>query len=93
METPDDWAQGPEITEPGSSLRISGDRAVELGLARHAVQDFSELKQQYGLEGDVLRAEQGWADYLIQALAVCAHNAGRAIASPAEARQLLGLHA
>ena len=30
---------------------------------------------------------------LIEALAQCAHNAGRAIASPAEARQMLGLKA
>jgi uncharacterized protein (DUF849 family) len=29
---------------------------------------------------------------LITALAQCARNAGRAIASPAEARALLGLH-
>jgi uncharacterized protein (DUF849 family) len=30
---------------------------------------------------------------LIEALARCARNAGRKIASPAEARQMLGLHA
>ncbi len=66
---PDDWIQGPELTQPKQALQLSGDRAVELGVARHAVESFDELKQQYGLEGNVRLAEQGWADYLVQALA------------------------
>jgi membrane-bound ClpP family serine protease len=66
---PDDWIQGPELTQPKQALQIRGDRAVELGLARHAAESFAELKQQYGLEGNVRLAEQSWADYLVQALA------------------------
>lgn len=66
---PDDWIQGPEITQPKQALQLSGDRALELGVARHAVESFDELKQQYGLEGNIRLAEQGWADYLVQALA------------------------
>jgi len=66
---PDDWTQGAEITRPGESLRVTGERALALGMARYTVQDFAELKQQYGLEGEVALAEQGWADYLIEALA------------------------
>jgi membrane-bound serine protease (ClpP class) len=66
---PDDWIQGPELTGDTRPLQLGGDRAVELGLARHAVQSFAEFKQQYGLEGEVQLAELGWADYLIQALA------------------------
>lgn len=65
----EDWTQGPEVTKPGSALRLSGDEAQELGLARHTVRDFAGFKQAYGLEGDLLLAEPTWADYLIDALA------------------------
>lgn len=66
---PDDWIQGAELTQPKQALQLAGDRAVELGVARHAVESFDELKQQYGLEGNIRLAEQTWADYLVQALA------------------------
>jgi membrane-bound serine protease (ClpP class) len=66
---PDDWKQGAEITRPGQALKLSGDRALQLGLARHVVQNFADLKQQFGLEGDVALAEPNWADFLVQALA------------------------
>ncbi len=69
QENPDDWSQGQEITHAGEPLRVTGDRAAALGMARYAVQDFTDLKQQYGLEGDIELAEPGWADYLIEALA------------------------
>ncbi len=66
---PDEWIQGVEITQPKQVLQVTGDRAVELGLARYAVDSFDEFKQRYGLDGNILRAEQGWADYLVQVLA------------------------
>lgn len=66
---PDDWVRGEEVTTPGSPLRLSGERAAELGLARHVVRDFAEFKQSYGLEGELVLAEPTWADYLIDALA------------------------
>jgi membrane-bound ClpP family serine protease len=66
---PDDWKQGVEITRAGQPLQLSGDRALQLGLARHVVQSFAELKEQLGLQGDVARAEPNWADFLVQALA------------------------
>ncbi len=66
---PDDWKQGAEVTRAGEPLRLTGKEAEQLGLARYVVQDFADLKQQYGLEGNVTLAEPGWADYLIEALA------------------------
>jgi membrane-bound ClpP family serine protease len=66
---PDDWKQGAEITRPGQALKLSGDRALQLGLARHVVQNFADFKEQFGLEGDVALAEPNWADFLVQALA------------------------
>jgi membrane-bound ClpP family serine protease len=69
QDDPDNWNRGAEVTRAGEPLRVTGDRAVELGIARHAVQDFAGLKQEYGLEGEMAVAEPSWADYLIDALA------------------------
>jgi hypothetical protein len=70
-EQPDrkQWKRGPEITENGIALQLSGALAEELGLARHVVSDFAQLREAYGLEDDIELAEPGWADYLIDALA------------------------
>jgi membrane-bound ClpP family serine protease len=66
---PENWQQGPEVTRGGEPLRVTGDRAGELGMARHVVQDFADFKQLYALEGELALAEPSWADYLIDALA------------------------
>lgn len=66
---PDAWTRGEEVTKPGTVLRVRGDAAHDLGLARHAVQDFSGFKQAYALEDELVLAEPGWADFLIDALA------------------------
>ena len=69
QSTPADWVRGDEVTRPGQGLMVTGEQAVELGLARHAVQDFSGFKHLYGLSDEMSLAEMGWADYLIEALA------------------------
>jgi membrane-bound serine protease (ClpP class) len=63
------WERGEEVTKAGQPLRLSGDRAEELGLSRHTVRDFASFKQVYGLENELVLAEPTWADYLIDALA------------------------
>jgi membrane-bound serine protease (ClpP class) len=63
------WKRGPEITENGAALQLSGARAEEMGVARHVVSDFAQLREVYGLEDELELAEPGWADYLIDALA------------------------
>jgi membrane-bound ClpP family serine protease len=65
----DDWAKGAEITRGGKPLRVTGDRAGELGMARYVVDNFDDFKRQYNLEGEVELAELSWADHLIDALA------------------------
>ena len=65
----DQWIKGEEIARTREPLRVSAPRAAELGLARHVVADFGELKQLYNLEGDMTVARPGWADALIDALA------------------------
>jgi membrane-bound ClpP family serine protease len=69
QDDPETWNRGAEVTRAGEPLRVTGDRAVELGIARHAVPDFAGFKQEYGLEGEMAVAEPSWADYLIDALA------------------------
>ncbi|MBI3838678.1 MAG: hypothetical protein HY288_12190 [Planctomycetia bacterium] len=66
---PDGWNRGDEVTSPGRPLSLKGEQAQELGLARHSVSDFTAFKQAYGLENELVLAEPGWADYLIDALA------------------------
>ncbi len=66
---PDNWERGEEVTHPGRPLQLKGATALELGLARHTVQDLEGFKQLYGLEDELVVAEPGWADYLIDALA------------------------
>ena len=66
---PDAWVRGEEVTQPPHPLRVSESSADELGLARNIVSDFTAFKQLYGLEDDLMLAEPGWADYLIDALA------------------------
>ena len=67
---PDQWVQGPEVRPLREPLKVHGARAEELGLARHAVADFTEFRQLYNLEDDVSLVEMGWADALIDALAM-----------------------
>jgi membrane-bound ClpP family serine protease len=66
---PEAWIRGPEVTRAGEALRVTGDRAGELGMARHVVQDFAGFKHAYALEGEMALAEPSWADFLIDALA------------------------
>ena len=66
---PENWQREREVTRAGEPLRVTGDRAGELGMARHVVQDFADFKHQYALEGEMALAEPSWADYLIDALA------------------------
>ncbi|MEX0978832.1 MAG: NfeD family protein, partial [Pirellulales bacterium] len=66
---PENWNQGPEVTRAGEPLRVTGDRAGELGMARHVVRDFADFKHHYALEGELALAEPSWADFLIDALA------------------------
>lgn len=66
---PAGWNRGEEVTKGRGPLMVNGDQAKELGMARHAVNDFAGFKQLYGLENELVFAEPGWADFLIDALA------------------------
>ena len=66
----DDWTKnrlpGARPTDP---LLVAGTRAVEYGLADHTAGSFAEFNRVYGLKGDMMLAEPGWVDFLIEALA------------------------
>jgi membrane-bound serine protease (ClpP class) len=66
---PNKWEQGAPVTTPGIPLKLSGTQAEEYHLANRLVESFAQFKQYYGLEGDPMLVEPGWADFLIQALA------------------------
>lgn len=63
----DEWTQGEEITKRDQLLRLSGDTAVQYGLARDTVDNFDDFKAYYSIESLSL-AEPGWVDQLVDAL-------------------------
>jgi membrane-bound serine protease (ClpP class) len=62
------WQKGEAVTTPGRPLRVNGTTAVEYHLATRTVENFTELKQFYGLENDPSLVEPSWASKLIEAL-------------------------
>jgi len=50
-------------------LALTGRSAEPLGLVAHVVDGFPGLVQAYGLTGEIVSAEPGWADTLLDALA------------------------
>jgi membrane-bound ClpP family serine protease len=62
------WQQGEPITQPGKLLSLRGRDAEDAGLAHAVVNDFNQLKAEYGLENDPRLVEPGWADFLVNAL-------------------------
>lgn len=65
----DDWKRGARVKPAGEALQLASNRAVELGVASHAVDNVDELKNMYGLNGYVRVAEPNWALELVEALA------------------------
>jgi membrane-bound ClpP family serine protease len=64
----DDWRRGARVKPAGESLRMSANQAKELGVVTHVVDNFDDLKQAYGIEGDIRVAQPNWALELIEAL-------------------------
>lgn len=63
----EEWRLGAELGT--SPLVVNGQRAEELAVATHLVDDFAGLRRAYGLEDDLGVIEPGWADELLTALA------------------------
>ncbi len=64
----DNWRRGARVKPAGETLRLTSNRAQELGVATHVVDNFDELKKLYGLSGDIRVAEPNWALEFIEAL-------------------------
>ena len=62
------WVRGEQVSIDGEPLALSGERSVELGLARAAVNGPDELRELYGLEENPRVVEPGWVDTLIAVL-------------------------
>jgi membrane-bound ClpP family serine protease len=63
-----DWEREAEVTTRGKQLQVNGEKAEQLGLTRHVVQDFAEFKAVYGLQGNMRLVEPSWADIVVDAL-------------------------
>ena len=65
----DAWQRGAPLQEAQQPLEISGERALQLGLAWQTVEGYDELKRLYCIEKDPAVAQPNWALELIEALA------------------------
>lgn len=63
-----DWKRGARVKAAGEPLRLAANRAQELGIATRVVDNFDDLKQLYGINGNIRVAEPNWALELIEAL-------------------------
>lgn len=63
------WERGKKITNPGELLRLTGMQAEDLGIATAVVNNFSELKKEYGLEADPALVKPNWVDQFVGMLA------------------------
>jgi membrane-bound serine protease (ClpP class) len=63
-----EWVKGKRVTSPGAVLSLTGEQAQEYGLVTRVVDNFSEFKQNYGLENDPTLVEPGWVDHLARFL-------------------------
>lgn len=68
QRSPDDWKREARVTQPGKPFQAEGSEAVDFWLADHAVDNFFEFRQLYGLEDDPSLLEPGWADLLVEYL-------------------------
>jgi membrane-bound ClpP family serine protease len=58
------WQKGERVTTPGHVLSLTGDKALEYGVASAVVENFGKFKQKFGLENDPTLIEPGWVDAL-----------------------------
>jgi membrane-bound serine protease (ClpP class) len=64
----ENWRRGARVKAAGEPLRLAANRAQELGVASRVVDNIDELKQLFGIEGDIHVAEPNWALELVEAL-------------------------
>ncbi len=65
---PDQWEQGPAITQAGRALKLSGQEALRLGVASQLVTSERELLEQLGIQDSPPEVEMTWVDVLLDAL-------------------------
>lgn len=63
------WRQGPAITTEGEVLQLDGSTALELGIARHVVDNAEELNEVYAFESSPREVETTWSEEIAEALA------------------------
>lgn len=63
------WRRGEEITKPGEALRLTAERAEQLGIATQVVESIDDLNRLYGFNEMPRVARPNWANELVEALA------------------------
>ena len=62
------WVRGAPILPPGTPFVLAGDRAAQLGVASPTVDSFDQLRQRFGIQGEVPVVEPSWALKLVEVL-------------------------
>ena len=65
----EDWNRAGPVQQNNQPIELTGERALELGVASYVVESFDELKRLFGIDEDPPRVKPNWALQLVQALA------------------------
>lgn len=63
------WTQGELIKPAGTPFELTAERAKELHLVNHVVEDFNQFKAAYNITDDLAEPRSNWALDLVEALA------------------------
>ncbi|PQO30564.1 hypothetical protein C5Y96_13920 [Blastopirellula marina] len=63
------WKQGPEVTQAGIPLQLTGTKALDWGVADSEATSVSDVTRRYGLPDELEIPKQNWAHQFIEILA------------------------
>ncbi len=69
MEDAAAWTRGAAITTPGQPLQLTGNQALDWGVADSSATSASDVARRYGLPEQLETPQQNWAHQLIEVLA------------------------
>ncbi|WP_207398616.1 NfeD family protein [Bremerella alba] len=69
LADPQEWKQGPEITQPDAALQLTGTQALDWGVADAGAASVSDITRRYGLPDELEIPKQNWAHQFVEILA------------------------
>ena len=69
LENADQWNRGAAFTTPNQPLQVSGQQALDWGIAESSATSITDVVRRYGLPEQLETPQQNWAQELIEILA------------------------